>query len=1102
MKNLFLTLTLVIVASITSFSQNTTSGVSGKLSDTKGGSLPNAVILFVHTPTGTRYEVASNDDGIYNIANMNPGGPYTATTTFIGFKTETRDNIFLKLGETQTIDVPLSEETTVLAAVVVTAANYADQTKTGAGTNVGKKQLNQLPTLSRGFSDFTKLTPQSSNNSFAGTSFRYNNITLDGAVNNDAIGFSPSLGGQSGAANQPGSSTRTSSFSLDAIQQVQVQIAPYDVTLGNFTGGSVNAVTRSGTNEIEGSVYTFGRNASITGNYTGDDKTNGGKIPDAYQDYQVGFRLGLPIIKDKLFFFTNEEITRNVTPQFFGAGSNNYFMTSAIAKQISDSLNSATFLPSSVNYPATATNPAGSVAINPNGKFNVGGYDAFSIYSNSNKFFNRLDWNINSKNQLTIRNNTVSSEATNLERSSVEFQFGSYDFLQKNFNTSTVAELKTRFSNTASNSLILGYTYITDTRNPIGNIFPNVQINNVNGGGRVLLGTNREAAIFDMGQKTFEFTDNFKFFVGKHNITLGTHNEFYNIKYGFINSWNGRIEYNSLPDFFANIPARVRAIYNPTDNSQANNLANTPASYGINFLSAYAQDDWRVIDRLKISYGLRFDYVTQPDAIPQDLTKEQAFANPAPYYGTTYTYPNAVSAQTSSIFNKLSISPRLGFNFDVDGKGSVILRGGSGVFTGRIPLAWLGYAYVNNGSTFGSIDYTNSNRNVINIPTDPTQFAAFDKNVLSAVKRVELDIIDKDFKMPQVWRSNIAADFKLGDGYKLTLEALFTKTLQDVKIQQINLRDSVKYNSYDAAQQQPVYINSGAGKNKRVSDNYSSVYLISNTQEGYRYQLTGQISKTFPFGLDLMAAYTYGESKDILNGIRNSPESGWQLNQALSPNSATLTNSNFDIRHRIIATALYKLDWNANNTSYLSFIFSSQSGTPFTWVIGSNNVTGNGQQVDLAYIPSAAGQLTFVDKIDATTKAVIETAAQQAQNFNDFVNNDSYLSSRKGNFTERNGGRTPWNNELDVRLMHDFSFAVGAKKHTIQVTLDVINIASNNVYFVPNTQNSSVFIGLTASSASSATADPKFQFTKPSATYSIDQFSSRWQGQLGVRYSF
>ncbi len=1085
MKKMFFTVSIAFLAIFTSFSQNTTGGVSGKLTDTKGGSLPNAVILFVHVPTGTRYEVASNDDGIYNIANMNPGGPYTATATFIGFKTETRENIFLKLGETQTIDVPLSEETTVLAAVVVTAANFADQSKTGAGTNVGKKQLNQLPSLSRSVSDFTKLTPQSSNNSFAGSSFRYNNVTLDGAVNNDAIGFSPSLGGQSGTANQPGSSTRTGSFSLDAIQQVQVQIAPYDVTLGNFTGGSVNAVTRSGTNTIEGSVYTFGRNASITGNYNGDDKTNEGKIPDAYQDYQVGFRLGLPIVKDKLFFFTNEEITRNVTPQFFGAGSNNYFMTSAIAKQISDSLNSSTFLPSST--------------LNPNGKFNVGAYNDFSIYSNSNKFFNRLDWNIDSKNQLTIRNNTVSSEATNLERSSSEFQFGSYDFLQKNFNTSTVAELKSRFSNNVSNSLIAGFTYITDTRNPIGNIFPNVQINNVNGGGRVLLGTNREAAIFDMGQKTFELTDNFKFFVGKHNITIGTHNEFYNIKYGFINSWNGRIEYNSLPDFFANIPARVRAIYNPADNTQAYNLANTPASYNINFLSAYLQDDWRVIDRLKISYGVRFDYVTRPDAIAQG-SKEALYPNPTPYYGTTYNYTNPVASQNNQIFNTLTISPRVGFNFDVDGKGSVILRGGSGVFTGRIPLAWLGYAYVNNGVSFNGIDYSNSSRNVINIPTDPTQFQNFNTNVLKTPNRVELNIIDKDFKMPQVWRSNLAADFKLGDGYKLTLEALFTKTLQDVKIQQINLRDSVKYNTYDALKEQPVYINSGTGKNKRNSDDYSSIYLISNTQEGYRYQLTGQLSKSFPFGLDLMAAYTYGESKDILNGIRNSPESGWQLNQALNPNSPTLTNSNFDIRNRIIATATYKIDWNSHNTTYASLFLSSQSGSPFTWVVGSNNVTGNGQQVDLAFIPGSAGQLTFVDKV--VGGVVTETAAQQSQNFNDFVNSDSYLSSRKGTFTERNGGRTPWNNQLDLRLMHDFNFNVGSKKHTIQVTCDIINLTGNNVYFVPNTQNSSVFIGLAATTASSATADPKFTFTKPSATYSIDQFSSRWQGQLGVRYSF
>jgi len=308
----------------------------------------------------------------------NPGGPYEITVTFVGYKTEKYIDINLKLGETQKLDVTLQSDEQLLQEVAVLGVSEEATEKTGTGTNVNREQIASLPTLSRSFSDFTRLTPQSSNNSFAGTSFRYNNITLDGAINNDAIGFSPQLGGQTSTANQPGSSTRTNSFSLDAIQQVQVQIAPYDVSLGNFTGGSVNAVSRSGSNIVTGSVYGFGRNATITGKYKGNDKTGDGSLNSSYYDYQSGFRLGFPLIKDKLFLFTNEEVTNNSVPVLFTAGSPNYFMTSAIADQIVQKLES---------MPVSQYNPGGG--------FDPGATGNYNIYSKSVKFFNRVDWVIN-----------------------------------------------------------------------------------------------------------------------------------------------------------------------------------------------------------------------------------------------------------------------------------------------------------------------------------------------------------------------------------------------------------------------------------------------------------------------------------------------------------------------------------------------------------------------------------------------------------------------------------------------------------------------------------------------------------------------------------
>ena len=1088
-KNLRIILIGVLVLSSAALNaQITTSSANGRIIDSKGENLPGATVQLLYKPTNTSFGVATNADGRFAISNLPPGGPYDVTISFVGFQSEKQTDVNLKLGEALVLNVQMKDEAQQLSDVVVMGVTQDVTEKIGTGTSVGKSQIQSLPTLSRSFSDFTRLTPQASNNSFAGTNFRYNNITLDGAINNDAIGFSPSLGGVSGTANQPGSSTRTNSFSLDAIQEVQVQIAPYDVSLGNFTGGSINAVSRSGGNAVTGSVYSFGRNSSITGKYKGDDKVGDGSINNSYSDYQTGFRVGLPLIKDKLFWFTNEEITKSQIPILFPAGAPNYFMTTDIANQIINKL---------TTMPVSQYNPAGG--------YDPGATTDYNIYSKSQKFFNRIDWIINKNHQLAIRNNAVISEATNLERSTSEFQFGNYDFLQKNTNISTVIELKSRFGNAASNSLIVGYTDIKDSRDPSGStIFPQIQINGI-GSGHVLLGSNREAGIFNMRQKTFEVTDNFKFFSGNHAYTFGTHNEFYNIDYNFINSWNGRFDYSSLANFLNDNSSRMRAIYNPTDNTRDNNLNSSPAKFNIGMMSLYAQDELAVSNKLRVTYGVRGDMTALPSG-PMVDGQSKFPSNPA-NYGTTYNYDTPVPQIGNKYFGQVYVSPRVGFNFDVKGDQTFILRGGSGIFTGRIPFAWLGYAYYNNGVSYGAMDL-NPPKAGTKIPTDPTQFQNF-AAANGSKNRSELDVIDKNFQMPRMWRSNIAVDMKLGGGYTLTLEALYTKVIKDVQIKQINLKDSVYYAPNDVSHQQPLYLSSttATGTANRVSNNFSSVYLITNTSLGSRYQLTAKITKEYPIGLNIMAAYTYGQSKDILNGIRNSPESGWQLNQALNPNNPGLTYSNFDIRHRIVATAQYKKTWSVKATSYLSLIYTSQSGSPFTYAItSSNNLTRNGQQVDLPFIPASADQINFVNRTNADGS--ISTPAQQYSEFDNFIKSDSYLNSHRGQYAERNGARTPWNNLLDLRFMQDFHFSVGRKVNTIQVTFDVINFSNllnknwGVVYYTPNTQNSSVDIGLRVTRAATSTAAPTYTFTAPSATYSIDQFSSRWQGQLGVRYLF
>ena len=408
--------------------QVTTSALSGKVTSDKGEELIGVTVVATNVPTGTKRGTGTEPDGRFTIPNLAPGGPYEVVVTYVGYKEQRVDNVFLTLGNTTRLNFVLAAEAQALNEVVVVGNTQA--TKTGAGTNVSGASIQQLPTISRSITDFTRLDPRNSNNSFAGSSFRYNNITLDGAVNNDAIGFSPSLGGQSGSSGLPGGSARANPISLDAIQEIQASVAPYDVKLGNFTGGSINAVTRSGTNEYTGSVYGFGRNQSVTGrSIDGSDS----KIGTAYHDYQTGFRVGGPIIKNKLFFFTNAEIARRTEPQFYAAGTPGSPVTTDLAQAIANKLS---------NY--TVRNADGSLGT---ASYNVGEYGDYNIHANSNKIFGRLDFNVNDKTSIALRHNFITSEATNLERSGSLFKFGSQDFTQHNVQNSTVLEVKSNTLN-------------------------------------------------------------------------------------------------------------------------------------------------------------------------------------------------------------------------------------------------------------------------------------------------------------------------------------------------------------------------------------------------------------------------------------------------------------------------------------------------------------------------------------------------------------------------------------------------------------------------------------------------------------------------------
>lgn len=994
-------LLLLLCIPTLSFSQITTSTLNGKIKDKNGETIPGSTIQLIFTSTSTKYGVSTDVNGIYRIYNANVGGPYTLKVSSVGFKPYEKDEIYLSLGGNE-LDIILEEFNTQLKEIVVITTKGG--LKTGAGIYLGEQKIKSVPTLNRAITDFTKLVPQSINNSFAGTNFRYNNVTIDGTINNDAIGFSPALGGQSGTSGMPGSSTRTSPISLDAIKDIQVYIAPYDVKIGNFLGGSINAITRSGTNKIEGSVYGFGR-----------DLHN-------IKDGQGGFRIGLPIIKNKLFLFTNAEVTKRTDPVLYGVNSNG-LVSDSIAKKISN------FTKYKYGY-------------------NVGEYDKYSIYSQSTKLFNRLDWNINDNNQLTLRNNTTFSEATNLERDAANFRFSSQDFKQNVNQSSTVLELRSHIG-TTSNSLILGYTNIHDYRTPLSENFSFPQTEIAYNGGTIFVGNEREATIFNLKQKTFEFTNNFNFSLGNHSFLIGTHNEFYKIDYGFVNSWNGRIAYKTLDDYFASKVNRVRGFYSFQNNDRDYIFNNPYAQFNINLLSGYMQDEI-TLGNLKLTPGVRFDYTQLPN-------------KPTLSSQTSKIY-------TNNYFNNINISPRLGFNWKINNE--LVIRGGSGVFVGRIPFAWLGYAYYNDGVGFGSFDL-NNRASLVNVG-DPIKDGAKTWAFNNGQKNyIQTDLINNRFKMPSVWRSNLAVD-KTISGYKFSVEGLYTQVINDLKFEQINIvTTNPTYYSFDTQKEMPVY--SGA----KINSNLSNAYLLSNTNQGYRYQLTLSLNKKYPFGLDIYGAYTYGVAKDLTNGIRNSMESNWTLNQSLTPNGPQLAYSNFDIRHRIISqiTKTFK-------KTQLSIVLNSQSGVPFTWGLINTNLQGT---------PQTAG-LVYIFKDIEVSKYI--TNPTQAQAFIDFVNSDKYLSSIKGNFTKRNDGRTPWSTTIDAKILQSIG------KRT-QISLDIFNLTNllnskwGQQYFVSNSFNSTSSVGLTKGTGET------FSFTKPTQKpYSIDLINSKWQAQIGLRYNF
>jgi hypothetical protein len=1045
---------LFLLIPMLSFGQVTSSGIKGYVVATGAERLSGAVVSAIHNPTGELYKTVAQSNGNYSIPNMKSGGPYTIICSFTGFGNDTLQNVYLSLGNFYAHDFELLSQSKLIGEVTVNTkrSNLFNRKRNGAASNITKEQLAQLPSISRSLQDFTKVSPQANGNSFAGTNYRYNNLSIDGAALNDAFGFTEPASGAGGsqATGTPGSLARTQPISLESVQEVQVAVSPFTVTAGNFTGGSINAITRSGTNQTEGSIFFSGRNQVLTGKSADAART---PIEDFY-DYQSGLRIGGALKKNKVFYFVSAEVARRKEPVLFIPGSKDAAVPFEIAKAISDTLLAR------YNYKS-------------------GSYGEVSIETQSNKLFGRIDWNINEKHKLQLRNNYVSAFGDYLERGANALNFESQGYRHISKTNSTVLELKSNFSNKLSNNLILGYTVVNDRRDIRGELFPHIEIT-YNTANTIFAGAYREAAIYGLTLKTTELTDNLVFYRNKHTITLGTHNEFYAIDYRFLTAWNGRWAYSSPANFFASKPSRIRGVYNIGDNSYAYNKGASSAKFHVLLLSQYIQDEWAVSKNFNLTTGIRFDITVQPD-VEQPNSKVTGIAAFSQYQNKTNAQPQ--------------VAPRIGFNWDLLGNRNLQLRGGAGIFNGRLPFNWLAYPYYNDGKKYGNVDYRPGGATVP-LNSDLSQVAAnYQPNL------TEINLLDNNFKLPQVFRSSLGIDYKTKDNWTFTLEAIYTKTIRDVLYKTINLKDSTAPLS-GSGDDRPVYL--GTGNQQKIGTGFTNVFLLTNTSQGYKYQVSGTVSKNFKNNLSFSTSYTYGISKDIANGARNSPQANWEFNQTILPNDPKLTYSNADLRHRFLGVLQKQFNWKKGGQTSLAFVYTLQSGSPYSYVyIGDINRDGSPNN-DLIYIPASQADANLTDIKDANGNITV-TAAQQWTDLSAYIQNDKYLKQRTGTYAERNGARTPWNQELDMKLTH--SFPLHNKSRSIQVSLDVFNLSNlisrdwGKQYFVPNLLNGNYQL-LTLQSINAANK-PLLNFNNPSSTpWQVDPITSRAQGQLTLRYNF
>lgn len=1073
----------------TGYSQVTSSGLTGLVKGENAEPLIGATVTLTHIPTGMVYRGITKSGGQYVLENLNPGGPYSLNVSFINYETFLKNEIFLVLGQLATEDIELKPSSNELATIVVTTT-APNPNRGGTGANIGRDKVANLPTVGRNITDLLRTVPMAKLDkrnegaiAIAGQNNRFNAFYIDGALNNDVFGLAAS-GTNGGQANIP-------PISLDAIDQVQVSISPWDASLSGFIGGGINAITRSGTNEITGSAYVLFRNESLTGKTPTGPKSSATKLPD-FSDKTIGFRIGGPVIPNKLFYFINGEVVRFTRPQVFDmagySGNSNANQLNALAQHLR------------TKY----------------------GYDPGSIENNpenleANRVVAKIDWNASDIHRLTFSYRYNGGERTIINPSSagtINFSNSGYLFPTRAHTFTT--EIKSNFKRGISNRLLITYADVNDNRDPIGNPFPRVAIND--GSGRIIFGPDNNSTVNFLSQKNFNVLNIVKFNFGKHVISAGTDNELNSAYNAFIQNTFGNYTFDSIDDFYNDArPLSYSAGYSLLDpKNQDESRLRASANFKTLRLGVFLNDEFRPTQNLTLSLGLRADYfsfITTPAT--DSFTNAVALSK----FAQHYELYGARSGMKPSF--PVSVSPRFGFTYRIPDE-KIVVRGGVGMFTGRIPLVWPGGIFNNNGINQGSFSASSSQNpgalNTIRFRPDPNnQWRAEDVGI--AISKGGLNLVSEELKLPKVLRASLGIDKQLGNGWSTTIETMITKNINELDYTNINILPPTATSEGPGSRlvyPAPNTINISSSGNP-----YDHAILLKNAigSKGFSYNFNVSIDKRFSRGFSFNASYSYGESVVLHEQTSSVNYSQWrQVESVNGRNNLERSVSDFSPGHRFIVFASKKFSYSNNRfATTLSAVYTGESGAPFSYVYGNNTMVRDDANAtvshDLIYVPTT-NDLQSMDFLPNTVNSVTYTPAQQRAALDNWIKQNDYLNSRRGQFAERNGDRLPFTHILDLRIAQDFNLMIGKKQVQFQVTYDIFNFTNmlnrdwGRTYFLLNDQLAALSF---AGYASSTDLTPQYRFNPNLAqpdrqsninTSSAPGFSARWSSQLGLRINF